>query len=82
MVSKSQAISWLADQLKIQKENVAAIGNDYNDLDMLERAGHVFIVNNAPKELKDKVSDKREFAEVGSNNNCGVSEAINILLQR
>lgn len=69
-VSKSKAISWLAEHLGIVRQDVISIGNDYNDLDMLEWAGNGFVVNNAPNAFKKK------FASVASNNECGVSQAI------
>ena len=34
-VSKSRALMWLTSQLKINVKNVCAVGNDYNDEDML-----------------------------------------------
>ncbi len=68
-VSKSQTTAWLADQLKIAKRCVAAVGNDYNDLDLLEWSGNSYVVNNAPHELK------KRFPIVASNNNGGVAEA-------
>jgi hypothetical protein len=35
-VSKGLTTAWLAEYLGINREDVAAIGNDYNDIDMLE----------------------------------------------
>ncbi|MBF0210397.1 MAG: HAD-IIB family hydrolase, partial [Desulfamplus sp.] len=81
MVSKSRAISWLADEIGIKQQNVAAVGNDYNDLDMLKWAGHSFLVKNAPKELKDKLKNQEQFQEVKDNNKSGVADAINIFLK-
>ncbi|MBF0302940.1 MAG: HAD hydrolase family protein [Desulfamplus sp.] len=78
-VSKSQAVSWLANQLDIRQQDVAAIGNDYNDIDMLNWAGHGFVMKNTPKKLKERLRDKQKFTEVASNNDCGVSEAISFL---
>ncbi len=48
-----------------------AIGNDYNDLDLLDWAAQSFVVDNAPVDLKCR------FQQVGSNNNGGVAEAVN-----
>ena len=78
-VSKSQAISWLAKELDVKRQEVVAVGNDYNDLDMLKWAGHSFVVRNAPQTLKDKFTSRDKLMEVASNNDCGVSEAINSL---
>ncbi len=77
--SKSQAISWLAKELGIKQQSVAAVGNDYNDLDMLNWAGRSFFMKNTPKALKDRFADTNNFIEVASNNDCGVSEAVELL---
>ncbi|MBF0468538.1 MAG: HAD-IIB family hydrolase [Desulfamplus sp.] len=72
-VSKSKAVSWLAQMLCIERQNVISIGNDYNDLDMLHWAGQGFVVDNAPETFKET------FVVVASNNECGVSQAIAML---
>jgi len=69
-VSKSHCAAWLADLLKIDKQLVLAVGNDYNDLDLLEWAGTAFLVDNAPDLLKNR------FASVPSHDHGGVAEAI------
>jgi HAD superfamily hydrolase (TIGR01484 family) len=69
-VSKGQAAAWLAKHLEIDKLNCVAVGNDYNDEDLLEWAGKAYIVENGPFNLK------RKYTVVGSNDNNGVSEAI------
>lgn len=69
-VSKSLTTAWLADQLGIQAENVLTVGNDYNDVDLLEWSGSGFVVGNAPEELKTR------FPAVASNDECGVNDAI------
>lgn len=75
-VSKSQCAAWLADRLNIDKKLVLAVGNDYNDLDMLEWAGTAFLVDNAPDILKNR------FSSVASHNHGGVAEAIHLWLAR
>lgn len=67
--SKSSASSWLASQLGICQKDTIAIGNDYNDEDLLAWAGNAFVVENAPQDMKNS------FNIVASNNNCGVTEA-------
>lgn len=69
-VSKSKAASFLVKKLEVKKENLFAIGNDYNDMDLLQWSGKGYIVENAIEELKGF------FDMVPSNNNCGVSAAI------
>jgi hydroxymethylpyrimidine pyrophosphatase-like HAD family hydrolase len=46
------------------------VGNDFNDLDLLEWAQTRFVTANAPPELKER------FPTVASNDRCGVAEAI------
>jgi len=69
-VSKSRAVAWLAGKLGVGQERVLAVGNDYNDRDLLEWAGEGLVVANAPADLR------RNFQAVASNDGCGVAEAI------
>ncbi|MCP4045415.1 MAG: HAD hydrolase family protein, partial [Gammaproteobacteria bacterium] len=62
--------SWLASRLDTDPADIMAIGNDYNDLDLLEWAQQSFVVENAPIELKSR------FQQVASNDNGGVAEAV------
>lgn len=73
-VSKSQAVKWLADSVGLEQSNICAVGNDYNDEDLLHWAGKSFIVANGPSSLKAL------FQRVASNDNGGVSEAVTIWL--
>lgn len=52
-VSKGKAVHYLSEQLNITKENIIIIGNDYNDIDMLDWGEHSYIVSDAPNELKE-----------------------------
>jgi Cof subfamily protein (haloacid dehalogenase superfamily) len=74
-VSKSKAAAFLADRLGLKKENVFSIGNDYNDMDLLEWSGKGFAVENALDDLKEM------FEQVPANNNSGVSCAIEKIIQ-
>ena len=69
-VSKSSTAAWLAAEIDADQANTMAIGNDYNDLDLLAWAARSFVVENAPKDLKDR------FYTVATNNEGGVAEAI------
>jgi hypothetical protein len=69
VVSKSRTAAWLAEELKIDKHKIVSVGNDYNDLDLLEWTVNSYVVDNAPADLKNR------FAIVASNNNGGVAEA-------
>ena len=68
-VSKSQTAAWLADSLGIDRRSIVSVGNDYNDLDLLEWTANSYVVDNAPADIKSR------FACVASNNNGGVAEA-------
>lgn len=69
-VSKGKTAAWLASELCIDHRNTIAIGNDYNDADLLEWAAHSFVVENAPADMR------AEFETVSSNDNGGVAEAV------
>jgi hydroxymethylpyrimidine pyrophosphatase-like HAD family hydrolase len=48
-VSKGSAASWLEDRLGIRRHLTAAVGNDYNDGDLLDWAHTSYVVANAPE---------------------------------
>lgn len=72
-ISKGNAVKLLCKKLNINLNEVAAIGNDYNDHDMLEIVKKAFVVENSPQILKDK------FINVASNDNDGFSEVIGLI---
>jgi HAD superfamily hydrolase (TIGR01484 family) len=74
--SKGQAIRWLAATKAIDRENICAVGNDYNDEDLLHWAGTAYIVANSPTSMHS------HFPTVVSNNQGGVSEAVTRWLAR
>lgn len=70
-VSKGHSVDWLCKELGgIIPSEIMAIGNDYNDLDLLNHTPNSFVVDNAPEELK------RSFKIVASNNDSGFAEAV------
>jgi Cof subfamily protein (haloacid dehalogenase superfamily) len=69
-VSKGHAAKWLCDLLHIRYSNTMAVGNDYNDLDMLEFVNHPFVVSNAPPDLLSR------FPVVNFQTEAGFTEAI------
>ena len=73
-VSKGDAVHWLCCKLNISSEQVLAIGNDYNDVDFLDYAGHARLVENGHPELRER------YHIVPSNNSNGVSKAIQSLI--
>jgi Cof subfamily protein (haloacid dehalogenase superfamily) len=71
-VSKGHAADYIASKLGIKREEVLAVGNDFNDIDLLEWAGMSFVVSNAASELRD------QYELVSSNNKGGFTEAVRI----
>lgn len=69
-ISKGQTAEWLAAELGVARTHTLAVGNDFNDLDLLDWAQSSFVMANAPEELR------RRFPAVASNDHCGVAEAI------
>lgn len=69
--SKGNALRTLAEHWGIRREEVIAIGNYYNDLEMIEYAGLGIAMANSPDEVK-RAAD----AVTGSNNEDGVSQAL------
>lgn len=72
-VSKASGIKIIAKKYNISINNIYVVGNDYNDLDMLEYSNNSFVVANAPTELLDR------YHTVSSNINNGVAEVINLI---
>jgi Cof subfamily protein (haloacid dehalogenase superfamily) len=55
-VSKGNGVLQLCNMLNISPEQTLGIGNDYNDLDLLEFTEHSFLTDNAPEVLKASFS--------------------------
>lgn len=69
--SKGHAVARWAAFRGIAREQVMAIGDNYNDIEMLAFAGLPFIMGNASDELKS-----RGWPITLSNDECGVAAAI------
>jgi hypothetical protein len=69
-VSKGLTVAWLTAEFDLDPGQALSIGNDYNDLDLLEWTASSFVVENAPDDLKER------FPVVASNNESGVAEGI------
>lgn len=69
-VSKAHGIDWISSQKGINPTEIVAIGNDYNDLEMLEHAGHSYVVANAPSDMLEK------YKNTESNEYSGFSMAV------
>ena len=53
-VSKAKAAAYLSQYLHIPQSTTLAIGNDFNDLDLLEWAAKSFVMPDSPKVLLDR----------------------------
>jgi hypothetical protein len=73
--SKGHALERWARHRGIAREQVMAIGDNYNDVEMLAFAGHPFIMENACAELKS-----HGWRMTRSNDECGVAAAIEQVL--
>ncbi|SCS21652.1 Cof-type HAD-IIB family hydrolase [Staphylococcus caeli] len=73
---KGIALETIAERLNIKMENVMAIGDNMNDISMLERVGYSVAMDNAAPEVKTVAT----YA-TASNENSGVGKAIMKLLQ-
>jgi hydroxymethylpyrimidine pyrophosphatase-like HAD family hydrolase len=69
-VSKGNGVKFVCDTLKIDHEHTLGIGNDYNDLDLLEFTNFSYLVENGPQELKER------FLLAGSNEENAFAKSI------
>src|SRR5437660_10276357 len=74
--SKGHALERWAKYRRITREQVMAVGDNYNDIEMLAFAGHPFIMENASQELRG-----RGWTETRSNADNGVAAAIQHVLR-
>jgi HAD superfamily hydrolase (TIGR01484 family) len=69
--TKGRALAWRAEQLGLTRDEVMAIGDNFNDLEMLEFAGRPVVMGNSVDALKT-----RGWAVTGHQNDAGLAEAI------
>ena len=69
--TKGRALAWRAAQLRLSREEVMAVGDNFNDLEMLEFAGLPVVMANAVDGLK-----QRGWAVTRDNESGGLAEAI------
>ncbi|PSH05778.1 MAG: HAD family phosphatase [Acidobacteria bacterium] len=74
--TKGAALRRWANYREFAPEEVMAIGDNYNDIEMLEFAGHPYIMGNATEELRD-----RGWNTTLTNNENGVAMAIEAALE-
>ena len=69
-VSKAEGIRFLCERLDISKNDTIAVGNDFNDLDLLAYTEKSYVVENAPPELHSL------YPSVKSNNENGFTDLL------
>jgi Cof subfamily protein (haloacid dehalogenase superfamily) len=69
-VSKATGGMFLCEMLNISKNATLGIGNDYNDLELLDWTSHSFIVSNAPDVIKSK------YKQCSDNQNNPLSDVL------
>jgi Cof subfamily protein (haloacid dehalogenase superfamily) len=70
-VSKTSAIRFLHEKLKIKQSEIIAVGDNFNDIDMLQYSGIGVAMGNAPKQVKE-IADKMTL----TNDDHGVAKVI------
>jgi Cof subfamily protein (haloacid dehalogenase superfamily) len=73
--SKGHALERWAQHRNITRDQVMAVGDNYNDIEMLAFAGHAFIMGNGSEELRG-----RGWTVTRSNAESGVAAAIQHVL--
>jgi Cof subfamily protein (haloacid dehalogenase superfamily) len=73
-VSKATGGKFLCEMLDISQDATLGIGNDYNDLELLDWTAQSFIVSNAPDVIKSK------YTQCADNQNNPLSDVLNKIL--
>lgn len=73
--SKGHALERWAGHRGYRREEVMAVGDNHNDVEMLEFAGHPVIMGNACEELRS-----RGWTVTLSNDACGIAAAVELAL--
>jgi hypothetical protein len=74
--SKGHALERWARYRGYPREEVMAVGDNHNDVEMLEFAGHPVIMGNACEELRG-----RGWRVTGGNHECGLAAAVELALE-
>jgi Cof subfamily protein (haloacid dehalogenase superfamily) len=73
--TKGRALAWRAQQMGLDRDEVMAIGDNFNDLEMLEFAGCPVVMGNAVDGLRS-----RGWHVTGHQDEAGVAQAIHRLV--
>jgi hydroxymethylpyrimidine pyrophosphatase-like HAD family hydrolase len=71
LATKGRALAWRAEQLGLTRDEVMAIGDNFNDVEMLMFAGVPVVMANAVEELKT-----RGWHVTGGQDAAGLAQAI------
>jgi HAD superfamily hydrolase (TIGR01484 family) len=74
-VNKASACGFIMNQAGIPEKTTGAVGNDWNDIDMLEWAEHPFVVGNSPDSMLKK------YTVVSPCGAGGVAEAARLFME-
>lgn len=69
-VSKGRALQFVLDRLDVHASHCVAFGDNMNDIDLLETAGHPFMMNNANPDL---IARLPSVPRIGNNFEAGVA---------
>jgi hydroxymethylpyrimidine pyrophosphatase-like HAD family hydrolase len=76
-INKAKALTKVAAVFGLELSEIAAIGDGPNDLEMLSEVGFAIAMGNASDHLKTAAD-----LVVGSNDDAGVAEAVEKILNR
>ncbi len=77
-VGKGVALARLGESLGVARGEIAAIGDNHNDLDMLRFAGRAFVVANASVAVMEEAQAKGWHC-ADSHDNCGAAQVLEML---
>jgi Cof subfamily protein (haloacid dehalogenase superfamily) len=80
-VSKGHALERLAAHLGVERKETMAIGDNWNDVDMLEWAGQAILMGNAAAELRT-MAKMRGWKQAPSNEQDGVAVVLEAALAK
>jgi Cof subfamily protein (haloacid dehalogenase superfamily) len=75
-VSKGRALQFVLDRLNLPAAHCIAFGDNMNDIDLLQTAGHPFMMNNANPALIERLPD---VPRIGNNFEAGVAHHLRAL---
>jgi Cof subfamily protein (haloacid dehalogenase superfamily) len=80
-VSKGWALARLAGRLGVDRKETMAIGDNWNDVEMLEWAGQAVMMGNAAQELRT-MAKMRGWKQAPPNNQDGVAQVLESALAK